>query len=110
MKLGMTWVSQGVLQTPKILSAPTISSQAKRTRAMASGFQALRYLRCPARSNKLRARKPAMMLRNTAVSVAMPYTQSYGVNIMRLFFYYVGAHSIFKGFERLILGRKDFIP
>lgn len=87
-KLGMTWVIQGVLQMPKILSAPKISTAVKRTSATLSGFHAARYLRCLACSNMLSAIKPAMMLRKTVVSTAIPYTQSYGVNIVRLFLFY----------------------
>lgn len=81
MKLGITCVSHGVLQTPNILSAPNISSIANKINAIIRNFHAPSIFLCVVFSSMLTAMLPAIMLRNTFVSSAIPYTQSYGVNI-----------------------------
>ncbi len=105
MKLGMTCVSHGVLQIPNTLSAPKTSSAVNNTSAMINGFHAARYLRCFALSNIVSASTPAIRLRKTVVMIAMPYTQSYGVNtIFYLFLVQCVRLMLFKGFERTLFG------
>jgi len=76
MKLGITCVSQGVLQIPKILSTPTTSSSANNISAISNGFHAPKYFLFADASSNPRASMPAIMLRRTAVMLAIPYTQS----------------------------------
>ncbi len=80
MKLGTTWVSQGVLQMPKVRNIPRISSMTNSMSANRSGFQAARYFFCAAWLNMLMAMNPATIERTTVASCVMPYIQSYGVN------------------------------
>jgi len=72
MKLGMTCVSQGVLQMPNTFNAPKISSIVNSISATINGFHAHRYLRCAVFSKSVKARIPATMLRKTAVIIAIP--------------------------------------
>lgn len=76
MKLGITWVSQGVLQMPNIFSVPTSSSIANRMSATKRYFHAARCVRCFVVPNIVMAMNPAITLRKKTVKVVIPYTQS----------------------------------
>ena len=72
---------------PNTFSAPTISSIAKNTSPAINGTHAARYFFSVDILNMLSAIMPAIMLRNTAVSAAIPYIHSLIVSICTSLFF-----------------------
>ena len=97
MNVASMCVSQVIDIIPNTLSAATVSTAMKKNSATTKYFHDLKYgFLCDALTKHM-AIIPAIMLKNTADSSAMPNTQSYIVNIICLFYFHF-VNYVFKSF------------